>query len=157
MNIKRGFFRIWVVGSAFYVLAVGALFFGDIEKEFKDAALSQEWEGTGTLLVPVMCKEARGKDKEDYDSGGPWNKYRDEPICSYKETDFRRLFPEYNDLSSQDLAVKTYRNIGAEIRMARPWQELLTASGIAFGVPLAVLFVGASLGWAFRGFRETRR
>jgi len=52
--------------------------------------------------VPVLCKEARGKDGEDYDASGPWNDYRAEKLCWYEEPKFRRLYPEYKDLTEDD-------------------------------------------------------
>ena len=38
-----------------------------------------------------------------------------------------------------------------------PWTILAMWSGIAFGIPLAVLVLGASLVWAFSGFAAKRK
>jgi len=37
-----------------------------------------------------------------------------------------------------------------------PWTILAMCAGIAFGIPLAVLALGASLVWAFSGFAAKR-
>jgi hypothetical protein len=37
-----------------------------------------------------------------------------------------------------------------------PWASVGTAASIAFGIPLVVLFLGASLVWAFSGFSAKR-
>jgi len=41
-------------------------------------------------------------------------------------------------------------------RMPNPWASLGRAATIAFGIPLVVLVVGASLVWAFAGFAAKR-
>ena len=38
MNWRRGLFRLWIVGSALWVIAVAFVGYGDIEKQFDDAA-----------------------------------------------------------------------------------------------------------------------
>jgi hypothetical protein len=38
MNWRRGLFRLWLVGSALFVLAVASLNYTDIKEEFDDAA-----------------------------------------------------------------------------------------------------------------------
>ena len=38
MNLRRGFFRMWLVFSAFFVVAAAAVVFEDVKKEFDEAA-----------------------------------------------------------------------------------------------------------------------
>jgi hypothetical protein len=38
MNWRRGLFRLWIVGSALFVIAVASLNYTDIKEEFDDAA-----------------------------------------------------------------------------------------------------------------------
>jgi hypothetical protein len=38
MNWRRGLFRLWIVGSALFVLAVAFVSYGEIKKQFDDAA-----------------------------------------------------------------------------------------------------------------------
>jgi hypothetical protein len=156
MNLRRGFFRIWLVLSALYIIAVGALFYGDVSEQFRKAALGAEFKkaGAGILLVPVLCKEARGKDGEDYDASGPWNDYRAEKLCWYQEPKFRRLYPEYKDLTEDDLSDRLYQRAGLKIERAKPWVLVGTVAAIALSVPLAVFILGTAIGWAFAGFRR---
>jgi hypothetical protein len=38
MNLPRGLFRLWIVGSALFVLSVASVNYTDIKEEFDDAA-----------------------------------------------------------------------------------------------------------------------
>jgi hypothetical protein len=38
----------------------------------------------------------------------------------------------------------------------RPWASVARAAGLALGIPLLVLILGASLVWAFSGFSAER-
>jgi hypothetical protein len=38
MNLRRGLFRLWIVGSALWVLAVAFLSYPEIKQRFEDAA-----------------------------------------------------------------------------------------------------------------------
>jgi hypothetical protein len=38
MNWRRGLFRLWIVGSALFVLAIAFVSYGDIKRGFDDAA-----------------------------------------------------------------------------------------------------------------------
>jgi hypothetical protein len=49
MNLRRGLFRLWIVGAALFVLAVAFLNYSDIEEEFEDAA--------SVILLPVPHPE----------------------------------------------------------------------------------------------------
>jgi hypothetical protein len=72
----------------------------------------------------------------------------------------RRLvprYPEYNNLSDKELSKKLYADHGIPIRdLPNPWVTLGMWAAIAFGIPLAVLVLGASLVWAFSGFAAKR-
>ncbi len=105
-------------------------------------------------MVPVDCKEARGKSGTDYEPPDrPWNAYTNTPNCWYQMPTFRRLFSEYRDMSDDAAIDKLYAKAGIELHPARPWRALGNALSIALGVPLVVLVIGAALGWAFSGFR----
>lgn len=152
MNFQRGFFRIWVVGSALFVIAVAALSYGKVTSEFERA--SMDFSKGSVLMLPTDCKLARGSSGADYSPiDGPWNDYTTQPVCWYKITDFRRLYPEYADISEDALSDKLYDRAGIVRRPARPWQELGIAAAIALSVPLISLMIGAALGWALSGFR----
>ena len=85
MNLRRGVFRLWIVGSALFVLAVAVVSYAPIKAEF-DAASTDE------QIVAVLTN----------------------------------------------------------VRPPSPWTSVGTAAAIAFGIPLAVLALGASLIWAER-------
>ena len=146
MNWRRGLFRLWIVGSALFVLAVAFVSYGDIKKEFDAAALMDEIKDY-EQLVPVLCADARG--------AADFIGVNDN--CWYAMSKFRRLYPEYNDLSDNELTRKLYTARGVEFHdLPKPWVTLGTWAGIAFSIPLVVLVLGASLVWAFSGFAATR-
>jgi hypothetical protein len=149
MNFQRGFFRVWVILSILFVIAVAIVSYTDVSREFEWASL--DFSSTSTVMVPADCKLARGKAGTDYDTPDRWNGYA--PHCWYQMPTFRRLFPEYGDLSDDVLTSKAYAKAGIELKPARPWRALGIALSIAFGVPLVVLALGAALGWAISGFR----
>ena len=47
-------------------------------------------------------------------------------------------------------------NLTDKRSLPNPWDKVGMASAIAFGIPLVVLALGASLVWAFSGFAATR-
>ena len=58
MNLRRGLFRLWIVGSALFVIAVASISYGDINAEFERA--SGKWwardpvVSTSTIKQPGM-------------------------------------------------------------------------------------------------------
>jgi hypothetical protein len=67
---------------------------------------------------------------------------------------FRPLYPEFKDLSDNELTRKLYADHGVPTRdLPNLWETLGTVSGIAVRIPLAMLILGTSLVWAFLGFR----
>ena len=57
MNWRHGLFRLWIVGSALFVLAVAFVSYDDIKKQFGDA---NDWGTSSEVLVPQLCADARG-------------------------------------------------------------------------------------------------
>jgi hypothetical protein len=49
MNLRRGLFRLWLVGSALFVLAVAIVNYNEIEEEFEDV--------TSVVFQPVPDPE----------------------------------------------------------------------------------------------------
>jgi hypothetical protein len=71
---------------------------------------------------------------------------------------FRPLYPEYQHLSDKELSRKFYADHGIAIRdLPNPWATLGMWISIALGIPLVVLIVGASLGWALSGFSAKKQ
>jgi hypothetical protein len=161
MKWRRGLFRLWIVGTALFVLAIAFISYSVIEEQFEETALQHYLEANVDLLVPQLCGQARGVAGTDYSTQqarnpGPWDTYsKPNPFdnCWYTMSKFRPLFPEYNDLSDRELSRKLYADHGVPTReLPNPWVTLGTWASIAFGIPLAVLVLGASLVWAFSGF-----
>jgi hypothetical protein len=144
------------------VLAVASISYSDIRVQF-DRPVKEE------VFVPVLCGQARGAAGTDYavkEKGkpGPWDIYREQNIaetCWYSLARYRTLYPEYNDMSDQELVRKLYASRGLLtfwdlIPAPTPWATLGMWVSIALGIPLAVLVLGASLVWAFSGFAAKR-
>jgi hypothetical protein len=111
----------------------------------------------GIRLIPVDCRDARGKPGIDYE--GSFFDRIDDPsrtACWYKIDALRRLFPEYNDLSNEVLINRLYQKAGVPLEPPAPWKALGIAVLIAIGVPVAVLLLGAALAWVLSGFAATR-
>ena len=148
MNIRQGMFRLWVIASVLFVIAVGVSSYSGIRQEFKDAYT--DWDAVvkeygGYTLYPTDCEKARGTAGTDYSVS--------KELCWYRIEDFRRLFPEYNNVSDRVLDQKLYAKVGQPIQKLHPWVKLMETVAVAVAVPLAVFALGWSLFWAFAGFR----
>jgi hypothetical protein len=98
MNFRRGFFRLWLVFSILFVIGTAAVFYRDVRSEFEKAAVI----ANSILMVPVACNDARGKAGIDYE-------VFDDPS---KTTKLRALFPEYKDLTDDQLSDRLYQKAG---------------------------------------------
>lgn len=149
MNFRKGTFRLWIVLSVLFVLGVAAVEAGSVRSEFKkaqtDAELSGKWGWA--LLLPADCDKARGTLGTDYDR-------HNDGLCWYEMPKFRALFPEYKSLKDDDLSSRLYAKAGQPLIEPHPWLTLAKVTSFAFGVPLFALLLGASLSWAFAGFRS---
>src|SRR5258706_10527890 len=107
MNLRRGFFRLWLVASVVFALGTGAFFFEPVHKEFqRDSA--EDWPGSP--MIPVFCKDTRGEDGNDYERLLLEEGRTD--LCWYQMPKFRRNYPEYNDLSEKELSHRMYIRAG---------------------------------------------
>jgi hypothetical protein len=141
MNVKRGLFRLWLVLAVLFVIVASLILKPGLEKEFQLASVV--WD------LPADCSKARGVAGKDY------SVLESQPeICWYEPSKFRKLYPEYDDLSDSDLAEKMNRVAGLSGEAARPWSKLAQAVCIALGIPIAVLLIGAAFFWAIAGFRN---
>jgi hypothetical protein len=147
MNWRRGFFRLWVLGSALFVIAMAISNYAEIKHQFDLGNFEPD--------VPVLCSDARGVEGTDFSSNPPWEEGKDS--CWYTLSKFRPLYPEYKDLSDEDLIFELYKKRGFSSiqHLTNPWMTLLTDIGIAFGVPLIVLILGTTLAWVLSGFKAT--
>ena len=145
LNVRRGLFRLWIIFACLCVIAVGLVSYSDIYDEFKKASTrNDEW--SAYLMLPVDCSEARGTLSSTY------SKEKD-GLCWYDMRQFRAQYPEYKDLKNDELHDRLYAKAGITITPPHPWKKVMYAAEVALGVPIAVLFLGWSLIWAFSGFR----
>jgi len=160
LNWRRGLFRLWIVGVTLFVIAAASISSSGINKQF-DVVLQEHILG-GELLVPQLCFDARGVAGVDYSTQerrnpGPLDvSKKPNPFdnCWYAMSKFRPLYPEFKDLSDNELTRKLYADHGVPTRdLPNLWEMLGTVSGIAVRIPLVVLILGTSLVWAFLGFR----
>jgi hypothetical protein len=161
LNWRRGLFRLGIVGVTLFVIAAASISSSGINKRFHVAL--QEHTSGGEVVVPQLCFNARGVAGIDYSTQegrnpGPWDvSKKPNPFdnCWYAMSKFRSLYPEFKDLSDNELTQKLYADHGVMTRdLPNLWETLGTVAGIAFRIPLVVLILGTSLVWAFSGFRR---
>lgn len=163
MNVRRGLFRIWLVLSVPFVIAVGVFSYDNIKKGFGEAAVMEMVKGD-QIIMPVFCGKARGVAGTDYttkenQNPGTWDIYaKPDPfdLCYYMSVpDFRRLFPEFASMPEMDLVKKVYADAGTPTRdIGNPWVSLLGLIAWALAIPLVVLAIGSAIIWAFAGFKH---
>jgi hypothetical protein len=99
MNWRRGLFRLRIVGTALFVIAVAFISYSKIKKQFRDIGL-QAYERTGEFIVPQLCGTSRGVAGTDYatqirkEGPGPWDAYAKPNFfdnCWYEMSKFRPL------------------------------------------------------------------
>ena len=56
MNWRRGLFRLWIVGSVLFVIAVAFVGYSEIKKEFDETALQHYLEANTELLGSRLIK-----------------------------------------------------------------------------------------------------
>ena len=138
MNWRRGLFRLWIVGAALFVLAIASSSYSSIKPEFDRASLKKEFDRTvafkqtaGDDLTPDECKSFLDRTPGNQTAGG--------------------------ELTLDEC--KSILHVWLEVlhQEPNPWTRVGEVAGIAFGLPLVVLILGASLVWAFSGFTATTR
>ena len=118
MNWRRGLFRLWIVGTALFVIAVAFVSYSEIKAQFDDALKNTTFE----VQAP----------------------------------DGRTLEVQAPDMETAKAMVRTLSEGFIIDKLPNPWATLGLWASIAFGIPLAVLALGASLVWAFSGFAAKR-
>ena len=157
MNIRRGFFRLWVIASLTFVALVAAFAFEGMKKSFDDYYLSKHMDETSILLLPVNCGDVRGKETADY-TAPAWHDRAKKTLCWYQEPKFRALYPEYKDMSNPDLSTRLYKAAGIDTTPRQnPWLGLVFLVAWGLAIPLIVLLIGAGIGWALSGFAAPRQ
>jgi hypothetical protein len=139
---SRNTFRLWIIGTALFVISVSFLGYRDVQEEFDELAILRELKGE--TVVPVLCGEARGIAGEDYTNN--------QEVCWYAISRFRVLYPEHNEQSDEALARKLYAARGVDLHFPpppKPWTTMGFWASIAIGIPLMALVLAACLVWAF--------
>jgi hypothetical protein len=128
MNWRRGLFRLWIVGSALFVIAVAFVSYGEIKREFDRPGPNKIFE---VQLPDGRTFEVKAPDMQS-------------------ATAMVKALPEGFVLDKPELS-------DADVGLApNPWVTVGMWAGIAFGIPLVVLVLGSSLVWAFSGFAAKR-
>jgi hypothetical protein len=141
LNVKRGFFRLWLIGSIVW-FAVFAYLGYDEYRIARDVWKPPSWES----LEPVDCSKTRGIEGTDFE--------RREGKCWYGVAKLQALYPEYKDLTEDDLSKRLYAAAGTPLKAIPPaYEKALPMLGVGAGVPVGVLVLGWALVWAFSGFR----
>lgn len=145
MNIKRGIFRIWVVLSLAWAIAVSAIFFDEIKSPYLLEKNYLYVEGANKFLL-IPDHNSRTKMRETmtevtFPNNVSW--FVSSPVPDAK---MKALIPDF---------LKTYvEPRRAEIRQKRV--ERTETAIMAALIPIAMIFtVGAALLWAFSGFSKT--
>jgi hypothetical protein len=160
-RLRRGLFRLWLVLSAAFVVAVAWHYFDAVRTEFDRAQLMYKM-GHDRALLPMECNQARGLEDKDYTRAQPSHGelYRLRPnqaTCWYAPDRLRALYPEYAGTADQPLAQKLYSAVGIPLqRPPAPFTLGLRVALLAIGAPLLALALGSGLLWAMGGFLRQR-
>ncbi len=149
MNVRRGASRVWVVASVVFIMIFVGTSYDGLRTEFHNAYTDFDAEFAkygGTTQWPVLCPQAaaRGMIGTDYTEK--------DGTCWYESKTFRKLYPEYHDVSDHDLSAKLYAKAGQPLVEFHPWRKLLAVAVEAVAVPIAVLLLGWACLWAGVGF-----
>jgi hypothetical protein len=138
MNWRRGLFRLWIIGAALFAIAVACVSYSDIKAEFDRSA--KWWAGAPVVSEPKTVK-FRGQLNQF-----PADFTASEIAAALKTTvDDPELRPQLR-LSDAEVGIVP----------PNPWATVGVVAAIAFGIPLVLLILGASLVWALSGFAAAR-
>jgi len=155
MNWQRGLFRLWIVGTALFVIAVAAVGYRDIRAEFDAARAPSILARDASFADEVYKRFYSDMPREQFDKKIAAAKPVIEPSALeaiLAQLDTSRPLSQWSD---DELVAYAFSKDQERLSEPFPWFTLGTWAGIASGVPLAVLVLGASLVWAFSGFAAT--
>ncbi|NEI11057.1 hypothetical protein GR220_03490 [Rhizobium leguminosarum] len=158
MNIKRGLFRLWVALSLLWVIGVGVVEWSNVTSD--QAWGGQPWLADPIAAFPVLCSEARGTSGVDYQVKAafePWNQYRDnKQACWYDAAKFRQTWPEYKDLSDNEVIDKLYDSLDWYHPSLDPLYNTKIVLMKAFIPPVVIFLIVSLFVWAFAGFARPK-
>ena len=171
MNWRRGLFRLWIVGTVLFVLAVAFVSYSEIKAQFDAVASKPKAIIHSSILAQFRQRYPQYNDLSDAQLADALYKkfYTDIPREQFdrkiagpntKIIEFQGRMHEFPaDATDDDIAAAlatepvTFDDL---IPAPNPWNTLGIWAIIALGIPLAVLALGASLVWAFSGFAAKR-
>jgi hypothetical protein len=161
MNWRRGLFRLWIVGSALFVLAVAYVSYSAIKAQFDAPANKREaasmLAANGRFADWVHQRFYNDMPREQFDKKVTSPTPITEPKviaqleALFKKIDTSRPFDDWAD--DELLTAILHRFIEP---LPNPWMSLGRVAAFAFGIPLVVLVLASSLVWAFSGFAAKR-
>jgi hypothetical protein len=158
MNIKRGLFRLWVVLTLLWVVGVAFVGGGNITSD--TAWGGQPWLADPIAAFPVLCSDYRGKQGADFQvkrAFEPWNEYRQpSQACWYDAAKFRQLWPEYKDLSDNEVMDKLYTRLDWYHASFDPLYNTKVVLMKALIPPAVIFVIGFLFVWAFSGFARPK-
>src|SRR5262245_9018179 len=147
MNLRRGLFRLWLVGSALFVLAVAFVSYGEIKEQFAVVASMSKAEWP----VQLAGFRQRYPQYSHLSDAQLMDAFYKNFYSDLTREEFDKRMAAAKSVIDPDKLAELEKAV-ADIRVPNPWATLGMWAGIAFGIPLAVLVLGASLVWAFSGF-----
>lgn len=139
VNYRRGFIRLWVLISVLWTAGVCLLYSSQIDKEIEQWRFQSRFQSS--LMLPVRCSDARGHRGVELEAG----------ICFFNQTEFRLLYPEYDDLTLDDLTQKLYASVGKP-RTSSFYNLIREVSLFVIIPPIILLLTGTAFAWVGSGF-----
>ena len=137
INITKGLFRLWIVGSVVFVICTYLSFYSEIRDDFRRA---QEFDwSTAQAVKPLPPNVPPPPSGYTYVGKMP---------AAGGNTDK----PQEIEIDPNSIRPLTS---APDPFALHPWINVAIVSALAFGVPLTVLVLGWALLWAFSGFRTT--
>jgi len=156
MNWRRGLFRLWIVGTVLFVLAVAFVSYSEIKAQFDAVASRESASIQGEFADWVHQRFYSDMPREQFDKKITALKPTAQLEAIIANLDTSRPYDEWtNDELRAYLLyriIEPNRMIGTPSLWATYGKWAIIRASIAFGIPLAVLVLGASLVWAFSGF-----
>jgi hypothetical protein len=161
MNFRRGLFRLWIVCAVVFAIAVACVRYSGIKEEF-DAFASRPEAAMPSFLSDFRQKHPEYFGLSDAQLADAVYKrfYKDMPREQFEQKLAEKIEAsktktvQFQGHLHQFPADFTDEEIATALKstLNNPWASVARTAGIALGIPLVVLILGASLVWAFSGF-----
>src|SRR5262249_8443363 len=171
MNWRRGLFRLWIVGTVLFVIAVAFVSYSEIKAQFDATARKPKTIIHSSILAQFRQEYPQYNDLNDAQLADALYKklYSDIPREQFdrkiagsntKIIEIQGRLHVFRADAPDDEIAATLANEPLSfddlIPAPNPWATLGVWASIALGIPLVVLALGASLVWAFSGFAAKR-